>query len=192
LAELQRTAVAAVEARHLAAPAAAGLALETLRGALKAPAWLVEAALAAEVRAGRLVVDLGVVRRPDFHPVDPRGDVDAERLVAIVVAGGLTAPNLKELERQSGGNDPLPALRMAAGSGRLRAVNQHWYVSAEALDEFALVLRELGAAGPIAVGAVRDRLGLTRKHLIPLLEWADAAGITVRRGDLREVVAPPA
>jgi len=32
---------------------------------------------------------------------------------------------------------------------------------------------------------LRDRLGLTRKYLIPLLEWADRRGITRRSGDAR-------
>jgi selenocysteine-specific elongation SelB-like protein len=32
---------------------------------------------------------------------------------------------------------------------------------------------------------LRDRFGLTRKYLIPLLEWADRRGITERRGDAR-------
>jgi len=34
---------------------------------------------------------------------------------------------------------------------------------------------------------VRDRLGVTRKYLIPLLEWADGRGITVREGEGRRL-----
>jgi len=40
----------------------------------------------------------------------------------------------------------------------------------------------VGAATP---AVLRDRLGLTRKFLIPLLEWADRRGITRRDGDAR-------
>jgi hypothetical protein len=32
---------------------------------------------------------------------------------------------------------------------------------------------------------LRDRFGLTRKYLIPLLEWADRRGVTRRAGDAR-------
>ena len=35
--------------------------------------------------------------------------------------------------------------------------------------------------------AVRDRLGVTSKYLIPLLEWADGKGITVRVGEGRRL-----
>jgi hypothetical protein len=38
------------------------------------------------------------------------------------------------------------------------------------------------------VGAVRDATGLSRKYLIPLLEWADRSGITFRDGDVRHLV----
>jgi len=34
---------------------------------------------------------------------------------------------------------------------------------------------------------VRQRLGISRKYLIPLLEWADGKGLTVRVGDVRRL-----
>ncbi len=37
----------------------------------------------------------------------------------------------------------------------------------------------------VTAGEVRDALGTTRKHAIPLLALLDAAGVTRRRGDLR-------
>jgi selenocysteine-specific elongation factor len=44
------------------------------------------------------------------------------------------------------------------------------------------------AEGEVTPGALRDRLGITRKYLIPLLEWADRKGITRRDGDRRVLV----
>jgi selenocysteine-specific elongation factor len=38
------------------------------------------------------------------------------------------------------------------------------------------------AAGP---AELRDLLGISRKYLIPLLEYFDREGITIRKGDLR-------
>jgi selenocysteine-specific elongation factor len=43
-------------------------------------------------------------------------------------------------------------------------------------------LRRDGAIGP---AAFRDLLETTRKYALPLLEWFDAAGVTLRSGDLR-------
>jgi selenocysteine-specific elongation factor len=45
----------------------------------------------------------------------------------------------------------------------------------------------MGRQGPIVPAAVRDRLGISRKYLIPLLEWADGRGITVREGEGRRL-----
>src|SRR5256885_4672182 len=47
---------------------------------------------------------------------------------------------------------------------------------------FRSALGELGSATP---AVLRDRFGLTRKYLIPLLEWADRRGVTRRSGDAR-------
>ena len=52
---------------------------------------------------------------------------------------------------------------------------------------FIQALQDMGQAGPIVPAAVRDRLGVTRKYLIPLLEWADGRGITVREGEGRRL-----
>ncbi|MEZ4455963.1 MAG: SelB C-terminal domain-containing protein [Gemmatimonadales bacterium] len=71
---------------------------------------------------------------------------------------------------------------------RVQAVDRERYAATAALDGFIAVLRELGDPGPITPAAVRDRLGLTRKFLIPLLEWADRRGVTRREGDARVLV----
>ena len=43
---------------------------------------------------------------------------------------------------------------------------------------------------PALIGTVaefRDAFGVTRRHAVPLLEWLDREGWTVRRGDLRSL-----
>jgi selenocysteine-specific elongation factor len=83
----------------------------------------------------------------------------------------------------------LALVRRAAGEGRLEAVSSDWFLSRAALDGFVAELRTLGGKGEITPAALRERLGLTRKYLIPLLEWADAKGHTRREGDHRVLVA---
>ena len=53
-----------------------------------------------------------------------------------------------------------------------------------ALATFVAELRRLGA-GEITPAILRERTGLSRKFLIPLLEWSDASGLTIRRGEHR-------
>ena len=39
--------------------------------------------------------------------------------------------------------------------------------------------------GPITMARFRDAVGTTRKFAVPLMEWFDATGVTVRDGDVR-------
>jgi selenocysteine-specific elongation factor len=49
----------------------------------------------------------------------------------------------------------------------------------------AALAATFGADGRITPAAFRDRLGTSRKYVVPLLEWFDATGVTVRTGDAR-------
>jgi selenocysteine-specific elongation factor len=61
------------------------------------------------------------------------------------------------------------------------------YFAAEAVDEAARVVARLLVTSPdgLTVSTIRDELGTTRKHVLPLLAYLDATGVTRRRGDLR-------
>jgi selenocysteine-specific elongation factor len=55
----------------------------------------------------------------------------------------------------------------------------------ETLDTIVGIAEELPTG--FSVADFRDKLGITRKHAIPLLEWMDAAGVTIREGDGRRL-----
>ena len=86
------------------------------------------------------------------------------------------------MQRLHGG----PQIRLLARGGGVESVDQERYAASPALVEFRAALeaalKELGSATP---AQLKDRFGLTRKYLIPLLEWADRRGITRREGDAR-------
>jgi selenocysteine-specific elongation factor len=170
--------------QHLSA---VGMPLETLRHSMRAPDVVVEAALADFGRAGRLRRSDGVVALAGFAPRVVGGEAEIERVVGILLDAHLTPPSIPELEQSTGRRDLLPLLRLAAASGRVEAVERDRYYAREALEQFTDVLKDLGEQGAIIPAQVRDRLGISRKYLIPLLEWADGRGITVREGDGRRL-----
>ncbi|MGH7699784.1 MAG: SelB C-terminal domain-containing protein, partial [Gemmatimonadales bacterium] len=95
-------------------------------------------------------------------------------------------PTLGELEREFA-DAPLRALLAhLVREGEVEQLDQERFAAKRALEEFRSALEaalaDLGAATP---AVLRDRFGLTRKYLIPLLEWADRRGITRRQGDAR-------
>jgi selenocysteine-specific elongation factor len=166
-----------------------GMPLETLRHGLRARDLVVEAALDDFARAGRLRRTDGLVALAGFTPRVAGGDAELDRIVGILADAHLTPPSVPELERTTGRRDLLALLRLAAARGRVEAVERDRYYAREALDQFTGVLNDIGQHGTIVPAAVRDRLGISRKFLIPLLEWADGRGITVREGDGRRLRA---
>jgi selenocysteine-specific elongation factor len=175
---------------HAREPYDAGISVETLRHSLPVPDAVAAAALAAAERSGSLTIHDGLVARPAFRPAARVSEAVRERLVAAVRSGGLKAPSTMELADRLGIRDAESGLREAALAGEVFLVERGRYLSAEALQEFAQLLREVGSTGEITPGAVRDRSGLSRKYLIPLLEWADRTGITRREGEGRRLLAP--
>jgi selenocysteine-specific elongation factor len=172
---------------HREHPEDSGMPLETLRHGLRAREEIVEAALDDFRRAGRLRHQEGRVLLAGFVPRVIGGDAEIERIVGILSDAHLAPPSVAELERSTGRRDLHPLLRLAAARGRVEAVERDRYYAREALERFTGVLNDMGREGPISPAAVRDRLGISRKYLIPLLEWADVRGITVREGDGRRL-----
>jgi selenocysteine-specific elongation factor len=182
---LAARAGSSVSAHHDAQPAEPGMPLETLRRALNVPEWLAAAAIELAMADGTLSSAGGVVRARGFRPSGAGGTAEVDAVVAALDAAGLTPPTVAELAQRMGRDDVATSLRAAAASGRIEAVERDRYYARSALDRFVSVLAEVAAGGEFGVGTVRDRIGVSRKFLIPLLEWSDARGITVRRGDVR-------
>lgn len=170
--------------QHISDP---GMPLETLRHSLRASEPIVEAALDDFSRAGRLRRIDGVVALAGFVPRAAGGEDEIDRVVCILLEAQLSPPSIAELERSTGRRDLLAVLRLAAARGRVEAVERDRYYTREALDRFTAVLHDLGQGGAIVPAMIRDRLGISRKYLIPLLEWADGRGITVRVGEGRRL-----
>ena len=77
-------------------------------------------------------------------------------------------------------------MRHLADHGRAVAVNNDYYVHREALDGLLTDLRRhFAGAEELSFAGFRELSGLTRKLGIPMLEYLDETGATVRRGDVR-------
>ncbi|MFL5459409.1 MAG: selenocysteine-specific translation elongation factor [Gemmatimonadales bacterium] len=185
--ELTRRGLAVLRDYHREHPSQPGMPLQTLRHSLRAADAVVDAALDDAVHAGRIRRTEGLAALAGFGPRVAGGDQEVARIVRILEQANLAPPSVAELERSTGWRDLYPLLRLAASRGQIEAVERDRYYSRQALDRFTEALQEMGQAGPIVPAKVRDRLGVTRKYLIPLLEWADGRGITVREGEGRRL-----
>ena len=187
LAEVGARAMSLLRAHHRTHLSDRGMPLETLRHALRAPEPVIDQVLASAVSAGRLRVVDGVAVQSGFRPRVEGGDAEIDRVVRILEEAELSPPSLAELELSTGRHDVAAILRLAAQTGRVEAVERERYYARPALDRFTATLADIGRTRLIAPSDIRDRLGISRKFMIPLLEWADAKGITERVGDQRRL-----
>jgi selenocysteine-specific elongation factor len=71
-------------------------------------------------------------------------------------------------------------------NGHLVRIVDDWVYSPEQIEVLVGVLRRLDE--PFTVAEFRDAGRISRKHAVPLLEWADHRGITMRVGDRRHLI----
>jgi len=167
-----------------------GMSLQALRAAVGTPAppsAVTDAVLELAVTRGMLEVAGSVARQPRWRPaLDARATDASEKLARRLTDARWQVPTVAELEREFPGSPVRALLSHFARSGTVEPIDAERYAARGALAEFRTALEaalvELGSATP---AVLRDRLGLTRKYLIPLLEWADRRGVTRRAGDAR-------
>ena len=184
-------ALAAVAEYHAAQPGSAGMPLETLRRSFRVGDPIAQAALGDLESSKRLRVTGGTASLPGFRVVVKGGDAEVDRIVRLLDEANLSPPTVGELATRTGRGDLATILRLAVARGRATAVERDRFYSVSALERFTTVLVEAGRGGVITPAVLRERLGVSRKYLIPLLEWADRQGITVRVPEGR-VVRPAA
>ncbi len=178
---------------HEAHPLDPGMSLQALRAAVAGPApppAVLDAIFELGGRERRFEVAGSVVRLPGWRPaLDVRTSDVTANLTRRLVEARWQVPTVLELEREFPGAPIRPVLSHLAREGVVEAMDQERYAAKRALEEFRAALEaaltELGGATP---AELRDRFGLTRKYLIPLLEWADRRSITRREGDRRVLV----
>lgn len=172
---------------HREHPGDFGAPLETIRSIASPRPWLGEAALEALVGRGGAVSRGGIVYLPGFEPRIQGGGAAVDRVVRRVADAGLRPPTVAELAAELTDIDVPAALRLAAADRRVVAVERDRYYGPAAIATWVGALQDVAAEGEIGVAALRNRLGLSRRFLIPLLEWADREGHTVRTGDTRRL-----
>lgn len=146
-------------------------------------------AVLEQLRAeGRALVDGGEVSHPKAGAgAKKQEEQAAAALGEALEAAGLTPPTIAALAQEHGLSTQLAhrALGALEKDGTARRVGDY-YFSASALKRAQdAVVAHLTAHGPSNAADLKDALGVTRKHAIPLLEYLDARGVTRRDGDLR-------
>jgi len=179
---------AALEALHRENPVVASLPLADVRDRAQASEALLDAALA---KLGAAVAVEGRHVRLAGHRVDvDTGLSDAAKRLLGCLSGGRFAPPETTKLPAAAGLDPASfrkALTFLRDRGEVRDVAPDLIYSKVVLDEGLRLLRAVakarGSFEPVDAKAVLG--GISRKWLIPLLEYYDKLGATRRDGNAR-------
>ena len=180
-----------LEAFHRQDSAAAGISIETLRASLGQRAWLADEWLGRLVSEGVVRLTDGLAALASHKASSGGGEAELAAVVQQVEAAGLEGATVAQLADLVRVKDLRGALRVAQDRGLVEAVERDHYLGVPALTQAAEAIRAAGQGNvEIQPAAVRDRIGLSRKHVIPLLEWADRKGITWRDREGRRRLKP--
>jgi selenocysteine-specific elongation factor len=191
LADLERRALAALDALHRAEPLRPGFAANALGAALPAnvPDDALTFALARLAAAGRVAETADGVRSTSHGTGLAAPDrALADRIRAESRAASLEPPSLKEwAERLGRPADRLrPLLAHLVREGVLVAAPDDFWFDRAAVDALrARVVAHLEAHGALETPAYKDLIGTTRKHAVPLMEFFDREKVTLRVGNKR-------
>jgi selenocysteine-specific elongation factor len=178
----------ALEAYHRAHPLEPGMPLELWRKEL-GTAEVARLAEAHLLSSGAAVVE-GAYIRARSHVASPPPSLAATAtkvLEELSKAGG-EGRTPAELAQVAPADTARSLLEFFVRDGRAARVGrERYYVPAELERVRDLILAEIKRLGQASPADLRQVSGLSRKYLIPLLEWLDSTGLTVRVGDARRL-----
>jgi len=181
--ELVSSLAEAVARHHQRNPLDAGVLLQTIRARVVGRSELLDDAVRTAVMSGHLeTIENGLVRRTGWRPTLSNDQTDLKATLAGALrTAGPEPPSLGELSAAHGPS-VVPIIRMLEREGTIVPVESDRYYDAGALTALVDRLRNGMIGGrEYTPSELRDVIGLSRKYLIPFLEYCDRRGITERR-----------
>lgn len=177
------TAIAKVHAEH---PLAPGLDRQTARRLLAANAALADEVIRRAERAGLVTVEGAWLRAPGFAPgTGATATAAKDVLLETLRSAGAEPPTVAELSAQLGAEVPA-LLKLLEREGTVVAVALDRWFSRDGLVLLLGKLRAHVRPGTVySPSELREVLGVSRKFLIPFLEWCDRRRISHRAADGR-------
>jgi selenocysteine-specific elongation factor len=174
---------------HRTEPWAMGSTSIAIARATGKPEALAVRLLAAFADEGRIANRGGYYSAVDFTPSLTAKQREFFDTVVAVDGGNPFVPVAFDDVAAAVRKAPLPGVSKAFDTllarGALVKVGDFLYRGSQIAQIQARVEQFLLRAGKMTAAEFRDQLGTSRKYAVPLLEWLDARGVTLRSGDHR-------
>jgi len=171
---LAEKAARLVAAEHETHPLRVGLPLATLAERLGVNSEIAELVVSETSGLERVGPDIAASGRTVGLPQKAQAEWERARAELGIA---LAVPTVAELGLDS------ELLHLQLRSGELVRVSDDLVWLPHQIDEIRRLFESLPEE--FTVAQFRDAIGLSRKYAVPLLEWADKEGLTVRQGDTR-------
>lgn len=187
LAEVSERVFEAVEAWFRANAHRQVMEVLELKRTLALDPALLAAILEEHAKRGRWKLEQGgQLRRAGAElALDDRTSSNFERVRAALAAGGVQPPSPAELAEKLALKPPevQKALELLVDQLRAKRIEKDFFLAAEVVERVrASIVANCEKHGHLEIPALRDELQTSRKFLIPLLEWFDTQGLTIRQG----------
>lgn len=189
LEKLKEELLKTLESYHEEYPIAEGINKESLKSKLSVPSDMLTKVIGELVEEGKLEERGGILKLKGFTPSEKgtRFETLVREVEELVEKKGFSPPEVKELSAE------LKILEEEANLIASYLVNRKGYFrvgnfiySPTAIKKIKEILRKhFEKKETLSVGEFKDYLGVTRKFAIPLLEFFDSIGVTVRKGNER-------
>jgi selenocysteine-specific elongation factor len=175
---------------HEKNPLKIGMSKEELRMRLPAVEQQVfQTALDDMTDAGHVEIDKDKVKLKGLsRPVDQSVEKLHAKIVATLHARGFMPPSVSELSEELGIKETglRDMLQKLAYESQVVRVKSDMYFAGSRIEELKKTVKDHMIAKKEMVPAdFKEILGLSRKYLIPLLEYLDEIKLTIRTGDKR-------
>lgn len=146
------------------------------------------------VQDGKILANGTRIRGANFQiQLSAKQRLFLDRVVAVLVEGGINSPPTLEIAKAV--HAPTQAveeiLRLGVESGELVNVGEGLVYLRQSLASLKEKMFETYGLDPFTAADFRDRFATSRKYAIPVLEFFDSQGFTVRVGDQRAIRRSP-
>ena len=124
----------------------------------------------------------------------PKLSANQQKLLGVLIErfaqAGLQAPMLPDLQKEfvPHAKEMEKLLQLGVADGSLVRISKELFLHLRSEQEIQLRLaNELAVRHTMTVSDIREFLGTSRKYAIPLCEYLDSIGLTVRDGDRRSL-----
>jgi selenocysteine-specific elongation factor len=171
---------------HERLPLEPGIPTQLVRSRLGAAAEIGEMAIRELQARGDLASAGPLLFRPGWRPAPaPHQERLVSQLSEAMRVAGREPPAVAELTAIHGPDVPGLLRYLERGGTLIQVETDRYYDRAHIEEMIAVVERVLSSGGTASPATLREALGLSRKFLIPFLEYCDRIGLTERRGEGR-------